>query len=165
VAIRGGESDVAKVLDFGLVKLTADPTAPALTGEHHVSGTPLYMAPEQATGARDLDARLDIYALGACAYFALTGRPPFLGNSAIEVMMAHARDPVEPPSMLRADIPHDLEMVVLTCLAKRPDDRYPDVKSLSRALAACASAADWDADKADLWWADVVKPSPIGSEV
>jgi serine/threonine-protein kinase len=165
VAIRGGESDVAKVLDFGLVKLTADPTAPALTGEHHVSGTPLYMAPEQATGARDLDARLDIYALGATAYFALTGRPPFVGDSSIQVMMAHARDPVEPPSMLRADIPHDLEMVVLTCLAKRPDDRYPDVKSLSRALAACASAADWDADKADLWWTDVVKPSPIGSEV
>ena len=63
-----------------------------------VSGTPQYMAPEQATGDRALDARADIYALGAVAYFALTGRPPFLGKNAFAVMMAHARDPVEPPS-------------------------------------------------------------------
>ena len=70
VAVRGGESDVAKVLDFGLVKLTQDQGAVELTSDQRVSGTPLYMAPEQATGDRSLDARADIYALGGMMYFA-----------------------------------------------------------------------------------------------
>ena len=101
VAVRGGESDVAKVLDFGLVKLTRGPGAAELTADMTVSGTPLYMAPEQAMGDRSLDARADIYALGAMMYYALTGQPPFTGESAFAVMMAHARDPVVPPSQLR----------------------------------------------------------------
>src|SRR5262249_45973548 len=68
LAVRGGESDVAKVLDFGLVKLTKDPGTAVLTAEMTVSGTPLYMAPEQAVGDRSLDARADVYALGAMMY-------------------------------------------------------------------------------------------------
>jgi serine/threonine-protein kinase len=155
IAVRGGEADIAKVLDYGLVKLTRDPGAAELTSDQVVSGTPLYMAPEQATGDRSLDARADIYALGAMIYFALTGRPPFTGNSSFEVLMAHARDPVVPPSQHQPGVPADLEQVVLRCLAKKPQDRYPDVKALGKALAACASAADWDADKAEAWWADV----------
>ncbi len=111
-----------------------------------VSGTPLYMAPEQAVGDRSLDARADIYALGAMMYFALTGQPPFTGENAFAVMMAHARDPVVPPSQVRPGVPEDLERVVLRCLAKKPDDRYPDVRALGEALAACTSAADWDAE-------------------
>ena len=112
------------------------------------------MAPEQATGDRSLDARADIYALGAMIYFALTGQPPFTGTTPFEVLMAHARDPVVPPSQIRAEVPADLEEVVLHCLAKKPQDRFPDVKALGRALAACSSAALWDAEKADAWWAD-----------
>ena len=118
-----------------------------------VSGTPLYMAPEQAVGDRSLDARADIYALGAMMYFALTGQPPFTGETAFAVMMAHARDPVVPPSQVRPDVPADLEQVVLRCLAKKPDDRFPTVKALGEALAACASAADWGPNRADAWWA------------
>jgi len=152
IAIRGGESDIAKVLDFGLVKLTQDHGGVELTSDHMVSGTPLYMAPEQATADRSIDSRADIYALGAMIYFALTGRPPFTGTSAFEVMMAHARDPVVPPSQVGADVPADLEAVVLRCLAKKPQDRYPDVKALGKALAACASAALWDEEKAEQWW-------------
>ena len=155
VAVRGGESDVAKVLDFGLVKLTNDDSGVELTSEQRVSGTPLYMAPEQATGDRSLDARADIYALGCMLYFVLTGQPPFTGATGFEVMMAHARDPVVPPTQVRAEIPADLEQVVLRCLAKRADGRYPDVKALGRALAACAAATDWDAEKAQEWWAGV----------
>ena len=98
VAVRGGESDVIKVLDFGLVKLTKDPNAAELSREMTVSGTPMYMAPEQAMGDRSLDARADIYALGAVMYYALTARPPFTGESRFAVMMAHTRDPVVPPS-------------------------------------------------------------------
>jgi serine/threonine-protein kinase len=163
VAVRGGESDVAKVLDFGLVKLTKDPGAAALTGEMTVSGTPLYMAPEQTTADRALDARADIYALGAMMYYALTGQPPFTGDSAFAVMMAHARDPVVPPSQVRPGVPEDLERVVLLCLAKKPGERYRNVKALGEALAACTAATDWDAEKADRWWADKVQAIPIDS--
>jgi eukaryotic-like serine/threonine-protein kinase len=155
VAVRGGESDVAKVLDFGLVKLTHDESGVELTSDQRVSGTPLYMAPEQAMGDRMLDARADIYALGCMLYFVLTGQPPFSGATGFEVMMAHARDPVVPPSQLRADVPGDLEQVVLCCLAKRADSRYPNVKALGKALAGCAAAHEWDADKAHDWWAAV----------
>jgi len=153
VAVHGGESDVAKVLDFGLVKLTKDPGTAALTSDMTVSGTPLYMAPEQAVGDRALDARADIYALGAMMYFALTGQPPFQGENALAIMMAHGRDPVVPPSQIRPDVPADLEQVVLRCLAKKPENRYPSVKALGEALAGCASAAGWGANRADAWWA------------
>jgi serine/threonine-protein kinase len=162
VAVRGGESDVAKVLDFGLVKLTKDPGAAALTSDQTVSGTPLFMAPEQAVGERSLDARADIYALGAMMYYALTGRPPFQGESAFAVMMAHARDPVVPPSQVRPGVPDDLERVILRCLAKKPEERYPDVKALAQALSACASTAQWDSDHADRWWADSAQSIPSG---
>ncbi len=152
VAVRGGEADVAKVLDFGLVKLTRDPGVPELSSEMTVSGTPMYMAPEQTVGDRLLDARADIYALGAMIYYALTGRPPFTGESAFEVMMAHARDPVVPPSQLVPGLPEDLERVVIRCLAKKPADRYPSVKVLGEALVACASAAEWAPNRAEAWW-------------
>jgi tRNA A-37 threonylcarbamoyl transferase component Bud32 len=158
VARRGGESDVAKILDYGLVKPTQDPGAAAITAELVVSGTPSYMAPEQAVASRDLDVRADVYAMGSVAYFALTGRPPFSGESAFAIMMAHARDPVIPPSSIRPGIPADLERVVLTALAKKPDDRYPDARSMGRALAASQAASSWDSDRAELWWAQTSQP-------
>jgi serine/threonine-protein kinase len=152
VAVRGGESDVAKVLDYGLVKLTGDPGAVALTTDMMISGTALFMAPEQAMGERTVDARADLYALGAVMYYALTGRPPFEGVRPFAVMMAHARDPVTPPRAVRPDVPADLERVVLRCLAKRPDDRYPSSKALGEALGDCASAGEWGPNRAVAWW-------------
>jgi serine/threonine-protein kinase len=152
VAVRGGESDVAKVLDFGLVKLTKDPGAAALTADMTVSGTPMFMAPEQATAEQSVDERADIYAMGAMMYYALTGQPPFKGESAFALMMAHARDPVVPPSQVRPGVPADLEAVVLRCLAKKPEERYASVRDLAGALAACAAAADWSPSQADAWW-------------
>jgi serine/threonine-protein kinase len=160
ISLLGGESDVAKILDFGLVKVTAEPEAAALTAEMTVSGTPLYMAPEQATGDKALDARADIYALGAVMYFALTGQPPFMGESAFAVMMAHARDPVVPPSTVCPGVPADLEAVVLRCLAKKAQDRYPTVKAVGEALAGCAAASEWGANRSDAWWASVEMPAP-----
>ena len=102
VAILGGKCDVAKVLDFGLVKITANPDAVQLTADYTVSGTPQYMSPEQATATADLDGRADIYSMGGILYFMLTGRPPFEGSNPTELMIAHARDPVVPPSQLPA---------------------------------------------------------------
>jgi serine/threonine-protein kinase len=152
VAVRGGEYDFVKILDFGLVKLTRDNDAPELTCDRTVSGTPQYMSPEQATGSRNLDGRSDLYALGAIAYYALTGRAPFEGETPMDVMVGHARDPAAPPSQHRAEIPADLEAVVMRCLEKRPGDRFPNVRGLARALAECRCAADWGDGRAEAWW-------------
>jgi serine/threonine-protein kinase len=154
VARVGGEPDVAKVLDFGLVKITNDTGSTALTAETTVSGTPLYMAPEQAVGDKHMDQRADIYALGAVMYHAATGQPPFEGDNPLMVMMAHARDPIVPPSQIRPDLPSDLEAVILTCLSKKADERYASVRELSLALASCSSAREWDTLQADAWWSD-----------
>ena len=158
VSLLGGETDVAKVLDFGLVKVTKEPDALELTAEMTVSGTPHYMAPEQATADRSLDTRADVYALGAIMYYALTGRPPFHGDTAFAVMMAHARDPVVRPSEIVPTVPRDLEDVVLRCLAKKAEDRYPSVRALSEALANCGSASGWGPNRADAWWTFVGVP-------
>jgi serine/threonine-protein kinase len=164
IALRGGEADVAKVLDFGLVKLTGDPDEPNLTTDQTVSGTPMFMSPEQATGGAALDPRTDIYSLGAIAYFALTGRPPFTGTSPMAVMIAHARDPVVPPSKVNPTVPADLEKVVLRCLEKKPEDRYQSVKALAKDLAACQTSPDWDHEHAEAWWKKLIQPVPGPAE-
>ena len=84
----------------------------------------------------------------------MTGRPPFDGADGIGVMIAPARDPVVPPSRDRADMPEDLERVVLRCLAKDPAERFPDAESLEGALAACSCAGEWGQDRAARWWYD-----------
>jgi serine/threonine-protein kinase len=151
-AQRGGLYDVVKLLDFGLVKPVAEMLSPRLTQEGAISGTPLFMSPEQARGMSDLDARSDIYSLGAVGYTLLCGRPPFERTSPLDVLIAHARDEAVPPSKLEADIPADLERVILRCLAKRPEDRFQDAASLEQALAECAAADQWTQADAVRWW-------------
>ena len=151
-AQRGGMYDVVKLLDFGLVKPTAEPDSVGLSQDGAITGSPLYMSPEQASGDQKPDARSDIYALGAVAYFLLTGRPPFEGSNALKVMIAHARDAVVAPSKLRDGVPKDLERVVLRCLAKEPAERYESATDLARDLAACATADAWTQDRAEQWW-------------
>jgi eukaryotic-like serine/threonine-protein kinase len=153
-ARRGGMDDVAKLLDFGLVRRATTVRTAHLSAEGQVFGTPLFMSPEQATASAELDERSDIYSLGAVAYYLLTGRPPFEGGNGIVVMLAHARDPVVPPSRVRPGIPEDLERVVSRCLAKDAAERYTDAASLERALGECACAGNWDHDQAALWWRD-----------
>jgi eukaryotic-like serine/threonine-protein kinase len=161
-ARRGGMDDVAKVFDFGLARPLPSGRAAHLSAEGQVLGTPLFMSPEQATAVGELDERSDIYSLGAVAYYLLTGRPPFAGQDGIAVMIAHARDPVTPPSLVRPDIPQDLEDVVLRCLAKDAAERFADAASLERALAECTCAADWDQERAAQWWrgANPLTPMP-----
>jgi len=165
-AQRGGLYDVAKLLDFGLVKpLTEAPTA-RLTQDGGISGTPLFMSPEQARGLA-VDARSDIYSLGAVAYALLTGRAPFEGTTPMEVMIAHVRDEVVRPSLYQADVPADLERVILRCLSKSPQDRFQDVESLEQALAECAAADQWTHARAAQWWRenDEVLPMPRETHV
>jgi serine/threonine-protein kinase len=152
VARRGGQYDVAKLLDFGLVKPVREQDSARLSQEGGISGTPLYMSPEQARGLSDLDARSDIYSLGAVGYALLTGRPPFDGTNPMDVLMAHVRDEAARPSRFAPDVPTDLEAVVLRCLAKRPEDRFQDALSLEQALADCESAGGWTQGEAAVWW-------------
>lgn len=150
-AIRGGVYDVAKILDFGLVKPLTEPVESGVTQEGMIAGSPLFMSPEQAT-ADDVDARSDIYSLGGVAYFLLTGHAPFEFEKPIKILMAHASQNPEPPSQHQSGVPVDLERVILRCLAKSPDDRYDSAKSLRTALAECAAAGHWTRDNATQWW-------------
>jgi serine/threonine-protein kinase len=151
-ARRGGMDDVAKLLDFGLVRAAATTKAVHLSVEGQILGTPLFMSPEQAMGGHELDERSDIYSLGGVAYYLLTGRPPFNNSTGIEAMIAHARDPVVAPSKVRSDVPEDLERVVLRCLAKDPSDRFQNAESLERALGECGCTDNWDRCQAARWW-------------
>ena len=93
------------------------------------------MAPEQAEGhSRDVGPAADIYALGAILYQALTGRPPFLGASAIETLKLVATTDVVPPRRQRPDVPRDLETICLKCLEKEPGRRYADAAALAEDL-------------------------------
>ena len=166
-AHRGGQYDVVKLLDFGLVKPVAEIASARLTQEGAISGTPLYMSPEQARGLGDVDARSDIYSLGALAYTLLCGRPPFERTSPLDLIIAHVHDEVVPPSQLQAGVPADLERIVLRCLAKRREDRFQDAHSLEQALAECAAADQWTQAQAARWWQETeiaaeTRQSPAG---
>jgi tRNA A-37 threonylcarbamoyl transferase component Bud32 len=158
VSERGGQYDVIKVLDFGLVKPLAEIGSEGeLTQAGLLTGSPLYMAPEQALGECEADQRTDIYALGAVGYFILTGHPPFEFRSPMRVLMAHVNESPQPPSgRLRRsvgwEIPGDLERVLMCCLAKAPSDRYASVRQLRAALNECQSAGQWGEQQAAQWW-------------
>jgi tRNA A-37 threonylcarbamoyl transferase component Bud32 len=152
VAQRGGVYDVAKLLDFGLVEPIARKADRHPKTEGAITGSPLFMSPEQAAGSVAADPRTDIYSLGAVAYYLLTGRPPLLGRNLVELMDAHKhREPV-PPSQRNPQVPGDLEQIVLQCLAKDPRDRYQDMNELRRALSQCEAAGRWGRAEAAGWW-------------
>jgi serine/threonine-protein kinase len=153
VGQRGGQYDVAKLLDFGLVRapgLAGD--GQPLTQEGAIAGTPAYMSPEQAAGRADLDGRSDLYNLGAVAYFLLTGQPPFVRQTAVQTLAAHLGEPVVAPDRLRADLPADVQAVLLRCLEKEPARRFPDAESLEPALGHCDCAGQWTREQAAAWW-------------
>ena len=156
---RGGVFDVAKLLDFGLVQDVGGfaTGSDKLTMQGAILGSPNYISPEQARGKGSIDARTDIYSLGALAYFLVTGQTPFVRDTAMELLAAHLKDDVLPPRQLRPELPQDLEEVILMCLRKSPDDRFSDAESLDLALAACDAADAWDAERAKDWWQHAAK--------
>ena len=116
-----------KILDFGLAKIQSEGAIDGgLTLESQMLGTPDFMAPEQIGDSRRADIRADIYSLGCTLYYLLTGQPPFRGDVPLQVMIAHAREPVVPPRQIVSDVPEDLETVIIKCLAKEPYQRYAD---------------------------------------
>ena len=150
-AQRGGQYDVAKLLDFGLVKPIAENDEAHLTQDGTITGSPLFISPEQATGDAEPDARSDIYSLGATAYFLLTGRPPFVDEKAIKVLMAHAYELPHPLTKFEAGVPADIEQMVLKCLAKKPSDRYQSVAELAADLDQCTVSGHWSGNQAAGW--------------
>jgi eukaryotic-like serine/threonine-protein kinase len=162
----GGVYDVAKLLDFGLVK----PLSETLNGDGEltqvgtVTGSPLYMSPEQAIGEGAIDERSDIYSLGAVAYFMLTGRPPFESASPLKVMMAHAQEMPLDLRVAKAEhrkehatcskevISEALNETVMKCLAKRSEDRFQSAREFADALMLLPEAALWNERLAQRWW-------------
>lgn len=149
----GLEVDFVKVLDFGLVKAeNADPGQSMLTAPNATAGTPAYIAPETVLGT-PVDHRADIYALGCVAYWLVTGKLVFDAPSAVAMMLKHANEPPIPPSRrTEIELPAAFDEVVLSCLAKRPQDRPQSASELAARLQAAVPGAVWDEERAAHWW-------------
>jgi eukaryotic-like serine/threonine-protein kinase len=138
------DQGVVKVADLGLVKRAgvsektttgaADNVSAGTTQMSVSMGTPAYMPPEQARDAAAVDMRADIYSLGCTLYDLLTGRPPFTGHSAIEVMTKHATEAPVPPDRLAKHVPGALSFIVMKMMAKTPQDRYQNMAEVITAL-------------------------------
>ncbi len=153
-AYRGGQFDVAKLLDFGLAKPTADPEDVGLTMEGSITGSPLFMSPEQATGSDRVDERSDIYSLGAVMYFMATGQPPFNYKTPIKVMIAHASEAPRSPREIDPNIPIELEEIILRCLEKQPEDRVQSAMALREMFDEIPATEIWTSSLAAQWWTD-----------
>jgi tRNA A-37 threonylcarbamoyl transferase component Bud32 len=154
LTIRGGQHDFVKVLDFGLAKLSRGNSEANLTATNMVAGTPLYVSPEAITQPDQIDARADVYAIGAVGYFLLTGSPVFSGSSAADICLMHVQATPQPPSA-RSGLPlsPELESLLLRCLSKCPDGRPHDAEDLLHLLETCPEPNRWTAADAARWWA------------
>jgi eukaryotic-like serine/threonine-protein kinase len=149
---QGGLFDVPKVVDFGLVKDLSGGEA-SLTATSSLAGTPLYMSPEAITAANAVDARGDLYSLGAVGYFMVTGTHVFPGRSPIEVCAHHLHTKPEPPSVrLGKAVPPDLEKLLLDCLEKDPGRRPQTAAALQQRVRECRAYGAWDRERARCWW-------------
>jgi serine/threonine protein kinase len=147
---RGGESDVVKVLDFGLVK-ALDETKQAQSTA--MAGTPLYMSPESIQTPDLVDSRSDLYAVGAIGYFLISGQPVFNAATLIELCKHHlASIPDAPSKRLGRAISAELETALLACLEKDRSKRPQTARDLANLLDRAPTAHTWCQDEADAWW-------------
>lgn len=155
LACRMGLSvDYVKVLDFGLVKSDLKQAEDIhLTTAGSVSGTPAFMAPESVSGIGTVGPAADVYALGCVGYWLLTGQNVFKAANPTMMMLQHVSGSPVPPSMKSPHpLPHDLEALVLRCLAKDPAERPSDAAELARALRQIRLAHPWTEARAHEWW-------------
>jgi hypothetical protein len=150
---RGGLPDVVKVLDFGLVKALDDQRQAGLTQNASLTGTPLYMSPESIQMPNSVDARSDLYAVGAVGYFLLTGQPVFDAENVVDLCQKHvAATPVPPSERTRTAIPPELESALLACLEKSRAKRPQTARDLAQLVSRCVEANQWSVEDADAWW-------------
>jgi serine/threonine-protein kinase len=133
-----------KVTDFGIARAGVS----QMTEAGSIIGTAQYLSPEQARGAA-VDQRSDLYSIGVVLYEMLTGQVPFTGESPVEIAMKHLSDTPRPPSLLRPEIPPDLDMVVLRALAKNPEDRFQTAEEMDAELERVAAGVGVTAETAD----------------
>jgi serine/threonine-protein kinase len=163
VCRHGGILDFVKILDFGLVKSVSQQHSRDLTRNLRILGTPLYMAPERLRNPADVDARVDIYALGAVGFLMLTGRKLFESTDDLELTSRVLNDEPERPSAVAPQpIPFELDLLVLACVEKRREDRPQRVADLVEALDALALEHRWTQKDAELWWSAL--PKEMGNE-
>ena len=149
----GPVADLAKIVDFGLVRETETEGESSLTQTSSVMGTPLYMAPESITAPKDVDARSDLYAVGAVGYFLLTGTPVFDGRTVVEICSHHLHTHPDPPSSrVDGQLPETLEEIVMRCLEKAPAARPQSAAELLELLGACEDVPLWSPSDARRWW-------------
>jgi serine/threonine protein kinase len=150
---RGGQADVVKVLDFGLVKALDDQRQAGLTQNASLTGTPLYMSPEAIQMPNSVDSRSDLYAVGAVGYFLLTGQPVFEADNVVDLCQKHvAATPIPPSQRSPMPIPAELESALLACLDKSRAKRPQTARDLALLIARCPEATEWSIEDADAWW-------------
>jgi serine/threonine protein kinase len=148
---RGGDADVIKVLDFGLVKALDDNKQSRQTGG--LAGTPLYMSPESIQTPELVDSRSDLYAIGAVGYFLLTGQTVFNATTLVELCQQQvATMPDSPSKRLGAAVSPELESALLACLEKSCAKRPQTARELSLLLDRAPTAHSWTANDAEAWW-------------
>ncbi|QDT75856.1 serine/threonine protein kinase [Lacipirellula limnantheis] len=147
---RGGEADVVKVLDFGLVRAREEQQN---GDDRSMAGTPLYMSPEAIQLPGSVDGCSDIYAVGAVGYFLLTGKTVFEANTVMELCDKHLNAiPVAPSTRLGKPVPVELEEAILACLEKSRAKRPQTARDLAQRLARCPAATEWSIEEAEVWW-------------
>ena len=150
---RGGEPDVVKVLDFGLVKALNE--TKLMRQSSTMAGTPLYMSPEAIQKPELVGPRSDLYAVGAIGYFLITGQPVFAARTLVDLCHDHIHTvPQAPSQRLGKLVSPELEAALLACLAKSPDARPESAQTLSTRLSTVANTALWSAREASAWWRD-----------
>lgn len=151
--VRGGMFDVVKLLDFGLVKETESASSGLVTKIGGVVGTPLYMSPEAFKSPDKVDARSDLYAVGAVGYFLLTGTPLYFGDSVIDILNHQVKTAPEPIAQRGGQpVSVELEQLLLRCLAKSAADRPASANELITALDQLPTAGSWTDSDAHHWW-------------
>jgi hypothetical protein len=150
---RGCEPDVVKVLDFGLVKAIDEQKQSRQTVAGALTGTPLYMSPEAIDSPLSVDARSDIYAVGAVGYFLMTGEPVFSAESLVELCQRQVDEaPLPPSERLGKEVSAELENALLACLEKSRAKRPQTARDLVQLLEKCPAAGSWTIEEADAWW-------------
>jgi serine/threonine protein kinase len=161
---RGGEPDVIKVLDFGLVQAIDE--ARQSKEAAGIAGTPLYLSPEAIQTPAMVDARSDLYAVGAVGYFLLTGGPVFQAQSLVELCQQHVdRHPDLPSKRLRKPVSVELENALLACLEKSREKRPQTARELIDLLDQVPTARSWTRNDAVAWWNRHDRATAGGSSV